>query len=260
MALFDWQTRSDISLRDPNALGGEVSKGTWTKAGSLDVPTNSVRAFRTTFDKPNGSGSWALQLESIDDDGWIFLNGQKIGETHQWDEPVSIDITSGLQPKGNTLVIVVRNGDGPGGAIDPRLSQNTGGSANSGRIMWTDRFVADGKAESYALATTVLPRLERTKAEPCQAGQQGPLVQSTIRFDVGDTQRWAYEMVLAAGGDGFVTLNGQDLGRYWQVGPQRAFYLPECWLKPKGNVLTLTVRPTGQGDRITGAELRALAK
>ena len=35
-------------------------------------------------------------------------------------------------------------------------------------------------------------------------------------------------------GKGLVWVNGHCLGRYWNVGPQQALFLPGCWLK-KGN-------------------------
>lgn len=34
---------------------------------------------------------------------------------------------------------------------------------------------------------------------------------------------------------GFVTVNGFNLGRYWNIGPQRALWLPSCLLKDKDN-------------------------
>ena len=67
----------------------------------------------------------------------------------------------------------------------------------------------------------------------------------------------ATEIVLDAGGDGFLTLNGHPLGRFWETGPQRAYFLPSCWLKEE-NELELTVTPGKLGDRIRAAELRSL--
>ncbi|MDB5138987.1 MAG: bga 1 [Mucilaginibacter sp.] len=32
-------------------------------------------------------------------------------------------------------------------------------------------------------------------------------------------------------GKGFVFLNGYNLGKYWQIGPQQTLYIPACWLK-----------------------------
>lgn len=34
---------------------------------------------------------------------------------------------------------------------------------------------------------------------------------------------------------GFVTVNGKNLGRFWEVGPQQTLYLPGCWLKEGEN-------------------------
>ncbi|XP_023372544.1 beta-galactosidase-1-like protein 3 [Otolemur garnettii] len=39
-------------------------------------------------------------------------------------------------------------------------------------------------------------------------------------------QNWHY---------GFVFINGQNLGRYWNIGPQRTLYLPGTWLHPEDN-------------------------
>jgi beta-galactosidase len=36
-------------------------------------------------------------------------------------------------------------------------------------------------------------------------------------------------------GKGIVFVNGYNLGRYWQVGPQQTLYLPGCWLKKGAN-------------------------
>ena len=32
-------------------------------------------------------------------------------------------------------------------------------------------------------------------------------------------------------GKGFVFVNGHNLGKYWNIGPQQTIYLPGCWLK-----------------------------
>lgn len=40
-------------------------------------------------------------------------------------------------------------------------------------------------------------------------------------------------------GKGMVWVNGHNLGRYWQVGPQQSLYLPGCWLKAGANEIVL---------------------
>jgi hypothetical protein len=65
-----------------------------------------------------------------------------------------------------------------------------------------------------------------------------------------------WKVRLDAVGNGFLYLNGHPLGRWWQVGPQREYYLPECWLNfgpGKTNVLTISLRPTNDGAAVKSA-------
>ena len=36
---------------------------------------------------------------------------------------------------------------------------------------------------------------------------------------------------------GFVAVNGINIGRYWNIGPQQALYLPGCWLKEENEII-----------------------
>ena len=38
---------------------------------------------------------------------------------------------------------------------------------------------------------------------------------------------------------GIVYVNGHNLGRYWNVGPQQTLYLPGCWLKKGHNEIVI---------------------
>jgi len=40
-------------------------------------------------------------------------------------------------------------------------------------------------------------------------------------------------------GKGIVFVNGHNLGRYWNAGPQQTLYLPGCWLKNGKNTITV---------------------
>jgi beta-galactosidase len=44
--------------------------------------------------------------------------------------------------------------------------------------------------------------------------------------ELGDTY-----LDMHAFGKGFVFLNGHNLGKYWQIGPQQTIYVPAGWLK-----------------------------
>ena len=58
-------------------------------------------------------------------------------------------------------------------------------------------------------------------------------------------------------GTGYMWLNGHNIGRYWEEGPQREFYLPECWLRPgEKNVIVLGLRQSeNKGARLFGSEV-----
>jgi len=61
-----------------------------------------------------------------------------------------------------------------------------------------------------------------------------------------------------ASGNGFMWLNGHNIGRHWEAGPQREFYLPECWLKfgkPGKNILVMALRGTKNGALLRALEI-----
>ena len=63
---------------------------------------------------------------------------------------------------------------------------------------------------------------------------------------------------LNASGNGEMYLNGHGIGRHFERGPQREYYLPECWLKTgpgAKNVLTLGLRRTINGATVKAAEV-----
>jgi len=65
-----------------------------------------------------------------------------------------------------------------------------------------------------------------------------------------------WRLRINASGNGFMWLNGHDIGRHWEIGPQREFYLPECWLNFGGkNVLVLGLRQTINGATLNAAEV-----
>ena len=67
-----------------------------------------------------------------------------------------------------------------------------------------------------------------------------------------------WKLHLSAAGNGFIYLNGHFLGRWWEVGPQYDFFLPECWLhwgQGADNLVTLCLRPTSGPTAIHSASV-----
>jgi len=67
-----------------------------------------------------------------------------------------------------------------------------------------------------------------------------------------------WHLHLEAAGNGFIYINGQCLGRYWQVGPQRDFYIPETWLHfgaGKINKVALSLRPVDKDVSVRDVQI-----
>lgn len=85
-----------------------------------------------------------------------------------------------------------------------------------------------------------------------------------IEFELPEAAPSAWIPWLArinASGNGYMWLNGHNIGRHWEAGPQREFYLPECWLNfgKKKNVLVFGLRQTANGAGIRAIEIAPYA-
>lgn len=63
-----------------------------------------------------------------------------------------------------------------------------------------------------------------------------------------------YFLRLRHSGNGFIYVNGHCIGRCYQEGPQREYYVPECWLRRDGqNRVAVSLRPSPQGNGMDSA-------
>lgn len=53
-------------------------------------------------------------------------------------------------------------------------------------------------------------------------------------------------------GKGVLWVNGHNLGRFWQAGPQQTLYCPGPWLKPGENEVVVFQTEAGESQRIQG--------
>ncbi len=58
-------------------------------------------------------------------------------------------------------------------------------------------------------------------------------------------------------GNALLYLNGRPIGRFWQHGGQREYFLPDCWLNTGGkkNVVALCMRPLNEPARVLAARV-----
>jgi hypothetical protein len=237
----------DSAWRPANANrpDGELSPGesvvyrTW-----IDLNANDLKTGKSIY------------FGRVDDDGYLYVNGHSAGESHDWAQPQRFDVGQWLRPGKNLIALFVHNQDGPGGLsrgarledksrpipAQWEISDQPAGVAGK----WWDPGLDDSSWELTKIGQNAAP-----------SNSSMPLLSwYRMKFSLpqSDPHAWIpWKLRLDAVGNGFLYLNGHPLGRWWQVGPQRDFFLPECWLNfgdAGANSLTLCLRPTnGVGVR-----------
>jgi beta-xylosidase len=114
--------------------------------------------------------------------------------------------------------------------------------------------------EKTYLDTTTIIRRKGNNIQPhdtCNALMTWYRASFEIK-DAANAKNAAWRMLISASGNGYIYLNGHNLGRYWEVGPQREFYLPECWLQfghGKKNIIAIGLAQTLNGAAIKAMEI-----
>ncbi|HEY3915113.1 MAG TPA: beta-galactosidase GalA [Verrucomicrobiae bacterium] len=74
--------------------------------------------YRTEFEAGDAmlaAPSVTVSFGTIDDDGWVYINGHRVGESHDWNAHPSFELCKYLHEGANAIAVVVHNNDGPGG-------------------------------------------------------------------------------------------------------------------------------------------------
>jgi hypothetical protein len=245
-ALQGWRMKIVARNAQPDhlpELAADAPDADWTpttaegrNANQLKVRQSAV--FRTTLTFTAGdlkAGRTALTFLRVDDAGTIFLNGQKLGEPADWSQSYTYDAAKLLHVGKNSLAVLVHNSDGAGGLGAVTLTQPAA--------------VAVGTVGSLVYASI-----------PPTAPHGSPWVtteQLSFNMPATKSDQWIpWLLRVHATGNGFLYLNGHPLGRYWQAGQQKDFFLPDCWLNPgNANIITLTLREVDSPVAIQSAEL-----
>ncbi|HTV48790.1 MAG TPA: beta-galactosidase [Phycisphaerae bacterium] len=81
----------------------------------------------------------------------------------------------------------------------------------------------------------------------------------TFTLPVVDASVWVPWCIhLEASGNGFIFINGHNIGRYWQNGGQKDFFLPDCWLNTgpgNKNVIVLCLRGVDKPAGVLSASI-----
>ncbi|OQP52715.1 glycoside hydrolase family 35 protein [Niastella populi] len=195
--------------------------------------------YRTKLKNP---ASGMLVIKDLRDYAVVMVNGKTVGTLDRCKGQDSLMITL---PKGNVVLdLLVENL----GRINfgPFLLENEKGITKG---VWLN-----GKElkrwENYSLPFTKAPVIKAAKHN-AQSANAPVIREATFMLEkTGDTY-----LNMSAWGKGVVWVNGHNLGRYWNVGPQQTLYIPAEWLvKGKNELIVLEMIETGK------QELSALEK
>jgi hypothetical protein len=210
------------------------------------LAVNEEAVFRGSFDLSAdqiAAGDLNVQLTRMDDEGWVFINGKKVGEGHDWSATFTFRAT-GLHQGRNTIAVVIRNRDGNGGLGTVKLLTPENRLQGLPIEIGTESTGHAGQWWKSDLDETGWITQSIGQSAPSAA----PLNWYRTKFDLPEVKKgiwvpWVARLHIT--GNGFLYLNDHALGRYWQAGPQHDFFLPECWLNfGKSNLLTMCLRPT----------------
>jgi len=249
-----------------------LAKPKWPAAWILQGKSGTA-VYRTKLNfTPDmiSSGKTVLEFGCIDELGILYINGKRAGEHTEWDKPFVIDIARFIKPGINIIAVAVTNEYGAGGilkavCLSRKLSIDK-------PLQWEVAKDLAGVTHEWILDSSDLKdwqkiSLDITNPVPRKGNNIQPkgkidalFTWYRVEFELPEAEKdvWIpWRLIINASGTGYMWLNGQNIGRHWEVGPQREFFLPECWLKSgkdNKNVLILGLRQSPEN----GAKLNAM--
>lgn len=178
--------------------------------------------YRSTLD---GGKTGTLKIKDLRDYAVVMINGKRVGTVDRRKAQDSLSITL---PKGKvTLDILVENL----GRINfgPNLLKNKKGITESVSFAGTE-------VQNWLMYKLPFNEVTPLKFQPAYQADNTPVLRKgtfTLKETADtylDMQKW---------GKGMVWINGKNLGKYWEVGPQQTLYLPAEWLKKGKNEIVV---------------------
>ena len=195
--------------------------------------------YRTTI---NGGGKQLLKIKDLRDYGIVFINGKRVGalDRRLYQDSLYLNL-----PQGKVrLDILIENM----GRINfgPYLLKNKKGI--------TEKVLLGGK-EVKGWQMFKLP-FDNIRTVPTSAKK------TVASAGVPQLKKGYFTLTKAADtyldfsdwGKGVVWVNGHNLGKYWEIGPQQTVYVPVEWLKAGKNEIQVLELIKTEQNQLKGVE------
>ena len=162
IAVDDWRWQLAKIPKNNSALpeySNDFNDSAWinfsakTSSGELTIKTPETTAiyrahFTLTEEDLKGAGA-QICFSGCDDEGWYFVNGQFIGESHDWQAQPIFDIKKFVHAGNNVIAVGVNNSVGSGG-LNPNVTVKIIGRATA--ASWA-RSLFNGLAQVIVQST-----------------------------------------------------------------------------------------------------------
>ena len=171
--------------------------------------------YRTTL---KNAVTGLLKIKEMRDYATIYLNGKRVSVLDRRLRQDSVQISS-TEPNAILDILVENNGRINYG---PFLIDNRQGITE--KVTLNNEELLNWKMYKFPFTTLTGNKYPAgATISPLAPG----LYKGTFNLDkTGDTY-----LDMHGFGKGFVFLNGYNLGKYWEIGPQQTLYIPASWLK-----------------------------
>jgi beta-galactosidase len=117
-----WKKVANINTRRLPEARPDFDDSAWDAAdvqsGSGPLGEQKQAVFRTKIqvsEQDLAAQAVELRFNMIDDEGSVYVNGRRAGESRDWHSPAILDVKPFLHPGENTIAVAVANWSGPGG-------------------------------------------------------------------------------------------------------------------------------------------------
>ena len=183
--------------------------------------------YERNFNQPVGG---KLEINGLRDYALIYVDGKRVGELNRYFKNYSLEVDI---PFNSKLSILVENM----GRINygAQIVHNNKGIVSPVLINGME-IEGDWTMTQLPMSETPPVKfLDNSTANALKSAER-PVVYEGV-FNLNETGDTFLDM--SSWGKGLVFVNGINLGRYWNVGPQQTLYLPGVWLKKGENRIVI---------------------
>uniref|UniRef100_UPI003566EA43 glycoside hydrolase family 35 protein n=1 Tax=Pontiella sp. TaxID=2837462 RepID=UPI003566EA43 len=199
---------------------------------ALDL-NQGMAIYSTVLEVPK-AGSYKLAFSALKDRAILIVNGERVATL---DRRLKQDAAELQLPAGKVELDILLENMGHLNYARELMKDRKG----LGDVTLDGQPVLGWEIRTFPLELADIASLEFSDA-PAEASVLPVFHRGEFTVDeVGDTL-----LDMSGWGKGMVWVNGINLGRFWDIGPQYTLYMPGCWMKEGVNeIIVMDIEPAG---------------